>query len=77
MDCGIGFEFAGRRVDTGERVMGMESGRCFATSVWAATHSYSPIPDHWSMADAVTVLSTYTTLYYSLIKRANIKQGNQ
>ncbi|CAG2172486.1 unnamed protein product [Oppiella nova] len=33
------------------------------------------VPDHWSMAEAVTILSTYSTLYYALIKRANLKRG--
>ena len=32
-DCQIGFEFAGRRTDTGERVMGFDISRCFATSI--------------------------------------------
>ncbi|CAG2168136.1 unnamed protein product [Oppiella nova] len=33
------------------------------------------IPHHWSMAEAVTILSAYSTLWYCLIKRANIKRG--
>ncbi|CAG2122010.1 unnamed protein product, partial [Medioppia subpectinata] len=75
MDCTIGGEFAGRLVETGERVMGMESGRCFATSVYAATHTYAKIPDHWSMNDAVSILSTYSTAYYGLIKAGRLRKG--
>ncbi|CAG2108741.1 unnamed protein product [Medioppia subpectinata] len=75
MDCTIGGEFAGRLAETGERVMGMESGRCFATSVYAATHTYSKIPDNWSMNDAVSILSTYSTAYYGLIKAGRLRKG--
>ncbi|CAG2171131.1 unnamed protein product, partial [Oppiella nova] len=74
-DCTLGSEFAGRRVDTGERVMGMNMGRGFATSTNASINSMTPIPEHWSMAEAVTTLSTYSTLYYALIKKAQIKKG--
>ncbi|CAG2108143.1 unnamed protein product, partial [Medioppia subpectinata] len=74
-DCVMGFEYVGRRVDTGERVMGIDMGRTFATSLNASIHSMTTIPEHWSMADAATILSTYSTLYYSLIKRANLKKG--
>ncbi|CAG2109879.1 unnamed protein product, partial [Medioppia subpectinata] len=75
MDCTIGGEFAGRLAETGERVMGMESGRCFATSIYAATHTYAKIPDHWSMNDAVSILSTYSTAYYGLIKAGRLRKG--
>ncbi|CAG2104159.1 unnamed protein product, partial [Medioppia subpectinata] len=74
-DCVLGCEYAGRRVDTGERVMGMDMGRAFATSLNANIHSMTTVPEHWSMAEAVTILSTYSTLYYALIKRANIQRG--
>ncbi|CAG2181944.1 unnamed protein product, partial [Oppiella nova] len=74
-DCSLGCEYSGRKVDTGERVMGLEMGRSFATSINADIHSMTTIPEHWSMAEAVTILSTYSTLYYALIKRANLKQG--
>ncbi|CAG2174729.1 unnamed protein product, partial [Oppiella nova] len=74
-DCSIGLEFAGRRADTGHRVMGLEIGRCFATSIYASTHAISPIPDHWSMDDAVTILSTYSTAYYGLIQMAKLRTG--
>ncbi|CAG2116696.1 unnamed protein product, partial [Medioppia subpectinata] len=74
-DCVLGCEYVGRRVDTGERVMGIDMGRTFATSVNASIHSMTTVPEHWSMADAATILSTYSTLYYALIKRANLKRG--
>ncbi|CAG2110585.1 unnamed protein product, partial [Medioppia subpectinata] len=71
-DCLLGGEYAGRRADTGQRVMGIEFGRCIATHVNACVLNMAPIPDHWSMAEAVTVLNSYSTVYYALIKKANI-----
>ena len=68
-------EFAGRRADTGERVMGIEMSRCFATSIHANEKFISPIPEHWSMNDACTVMTTYSTAWYGLIERASIKKG--
>ena len=74
-DCVIGLEFAGRRADTGERVMGFAESRAFATNINANSDWLTPIPDHWSMDDAVTILSTYSTLWYGLIKRGGLQRG--
>ncbi|XP_054160814.1 fatty acid synthase-like [Oppia nitens] len=75
-DCLIGCEFAGRRLDTGgERVMGFEMTRCFATTISANEKSITNIPNHWSMDDAVTILSTYSTVWYGLIERAHLKRN--
>ncbi|CAG2168877.1 unnamed protein product [Oppiella nova] len=74
-DCLIGYEYAGRRADTGERVMGLEGGRTVATSINANLSGMTKIPDHWSMADASTIINNYSTLWYGLIKRANLKKG--
>ncbi|CAG2172536.1 unnamed protein product, partial [Oppiella nova] len=60
---------------TGERVMGLDVGRTFATSLNATLSGMTKIPDHWSMADASTIINTYSTLWYGLIKRANLKKG--
>ena len=76
-DCLIGLEFAGRRTDTGERVCGFEMSRAFATSIEAQEDLIMPIPDNWSMDDSMTVLTTYSTLWYGLIERAHMKKGNQ
>ncbi|CAG2173426.1 unnamed protein product [Oppiella nova] len=56
-DCSIGYEYAGRRADTGERVMGLDVGRTFATSLNATLSGMTKIPDHWSMADASTIIN--------------------
>ena len=74
-DCVIGIEFAGRRADTGERVMGFAESRAFATNINAKSDWMTIIPDHWSMDDAVTILSTYSTLWYGLIKRGGLQKG--
>ena len=74
-DCVIGMEFAGRRADTGERVMGFVESRSFATFINANSDWLTPIPDHWSMSDAVTILSTYCTLWYGLIERGKLRKG--
>ena len=74
-DCLLGMEFAGRRTDTGERVFGFDMSRCFATTINAMEDMIMPIPDHWSMDDAMTICTTYSTLWYALIERAHIKKG--
>ncbi|CAG2107868.1 unnamed protein product [Medioppia subpectinata] len=74
-DCLFGFEYVGRRADTGQRVMGLEFGRMFCTSGNVVDKYMTAIPEHWSMAEVVTVLSTYSTVHYGLIKRANLKKG--
>ena len=74
-DCVMGLEFAGRRMDTGERVMGLEMSRCYATSIAAIEDFLAPIPDHWSMEDAATILCTYSTVWYGLIERAHLQKG--
>lgn len=55
--------------------MGVETGRTFATSINASFHNMTTVPEHWSMAEAATIINAYATLYYALIQRANLKQG--
>ena len=74
-DCVIGLEFAGRRADTGQRVMGMAESKCLATNIIANINLMTTIPEHWSMEDAVTILSTYSTLWYGLIQKARLVRG--
>ena len=74
-DCLIGLEFAGRRRDTGERVMGFEMTRCFASSIHASEHMITTIPEHWSIEDAITILTTYSTSWYGLIVRAGLQKS--
>ncbi|CAM6032194.1 unnamed protein product, partial [Sphagnum compactum] len=73
-DCLIGTEFAGRRTDSGERVCGFNLSRCIATSVDVREDLITTIPDNWSMEDAVTILTTYCTVWYGLIDRAQMQK---
>ena len=74
-DCLLGYEFAGRRADTGERVMGMEATRCLATSIHANEKLITHIPEHWTMDEACTIMITYSTAWYGLIERAQLRKG--
>jgi NADPH:quinone reductase-like Zn-dependent oxidoreductase len=48
---------------------------CFATGVTVNDRLVSPVPENWTMEEAITVLSTYSTVWYGLIKRANLMKG--
>ena len=74
-DCLLGFEFAGRRSDTGERVCGFDMSRCFASTIQASQDMITPVPENWSMDDAITILSTYSTVWYGLIERAQLQRS--
>jgi NADPH:quinone reductase-like Zn-dependent oxidoreductase len=74
-DCLIGTEFAGRRTDSGERVCGFSLSRCIATSVDVREDLITEIPEKWSMEDAVTVMTTYCTVWYGLIERAQMQRS--
>ena len=73
-DCIIGMEFAGRD-HNGNRVMGMDLSRCFATTIDAMQNFTTTIPDHWSMDDAVSILVAYATVWYGLIERAHLQRS--
>jgi NADPH:quinone reductase-like Zn-dependent oxidoreductase len=74
-DCVIGTEFAGRRADTGERIFGYCCGRGIATYIDTREDMTSPIPEKWSMEESVTIVSTYCTVWYSLIERARLQRS--
>jgi NADPH:quinone reductase-like Zn-dependent oxidoreductase len=35
----------------------------------------TPIPENWSMEDAVTIVTTYGTVWYGLIDRAKMQRS--
>ncbi|CAG2105802.1 unnamed protein product [Medioppia subpectinata] len=74
-DCIIGLEFAGRRSDTGQRVMGMVPFKGIATTLLTYKDYLWDIPDHWSIEDAATVPVVYVTAYYALIMRGSLVEG--
>ena len=47
-----------------------------ATSVETLHQLLWPVPDHWTLEQAATVPSVYTTVFYSLVVRGQIKAGN-
>lgn len=50
--------------------------QALATSVGVNRRFLFEIPDHWSMAEAATVPVAYSTAYYSLVFRGNIRRGD-
>ncbi|KAJ8025187.1 Fatty acid synthase [Holothuria leucospilota] len=70
----IGMEFAGRDLK-GNRVMGIVTSEGLATSVDAESHLLFDVPDSWSLEDAATVPVIYSTAYYSLVVRGQLKHG--
>ncbi len=73
----FGQEFAGRRSDNGERVCGLSMNQCIATFVDIREDLITPIPDHWSMEDAMTILMNYLTVWYGLIKKAQLEKSEK
>jgi fatty acid synthase len=74
-DCIIGLEFAGRRSDTGKRVMGMVPFKGIATTLLTYKDYLWDVPDEWTLEDAATVPVVYTTAYYALIMRGCLMEG--
>ncbi|GMR51168.1 hypothetical protein PMAYCL1PPCAC_21363, partial [Pristionchus mayeri] len=73
-ECLLGMEFAGRLKD-GTRWMGILPAQALATSVVMDKDYAWQIPESWSLADAATVPVVYTTAYYALIQRGQMRKG--
>ncbi|KAF6215593.1 hypothetical protein GE061_010349 [Apolygus lucorum] len=73
-DCVLGLEFAGRDSE-GRRVIGIVEACGMATSVAADKGFLWEIPDEWSLEEASTVPIVYSTAYYALIVRGNLRKG--
>ena len=73
-DSMIGLEFSGRN-SKGIRVMGLTRKNGFSTSVIADTKFLWEVPDKWSLEEASTIPVAYTTAYYALFVRGNLKKG--
>ncbi|XP_035227546.1 LOW QUALITY PROTEIN: fatty acid synthase-like [Stegodyphus dumicola] len=73
-DCILGFEFSGRTA-TGQRVMGDLNARGLATTVVADPNFMWEVPDEWTLEEAATVPVAFSTAYYALIVRGNLKKG--
>ncbi|XP_055685284.1 fatty acid synthase-like [Lutzomyia longipalpis] len=69
-----GNEFSGR--DTkGNRIMAMVTSKAVATKYVARKNLIWPVPDSWTLEEAATVPYAYSTAYYALVIRGNMKKG--
>ena len=70
----LGMEFSGYDPN-GNRVMGYTFGKAIATSVNTSPLFVWPVPQNWSLEEASTIPIVYSTVYYSLYIRAQIRPG--
>lgn len=75
-DCILGFEFSGCS-SNGQRVMGVCSHKALATTVAADPFFLWDVPDKWTLEEAATVPVAYSTAYYALVSRGNLKKGEK
>ena len=75
-NCMIGTEFAGRDLETGERVFGIHHGGAFATDLHQLPLYVRPIPPGWSYDDAVGAVTVYFTVWYGLLYKARLERGS-
>lgn len=61
----------------GRRVMGILSHKSMATTVLADPFFVWDVPDYWTLEEAATVPVAYSTAYYALIIRGNLKKGKR
>lgn len=73
-DCILGMEFSGRN-HGGKRIMGLLPAQALATTVLADQRFTWEVPDAWSLLEAATVPVVYSTAYYALIVRGNLRPG--
>lgn len=75
-DCVLGLEFAGRD-SNGRRIMALVPAKSLATTCAASKHMMWEIPYDWSMEEASTVPCVYSTVYYALVVRGQMKRGEK
>ncbi|CAN8002218.1 unnamed protein product [Ixodes hexagonus] len=73
-DCVLGLEFSGRD-PSGRRVMGQVAAEGMATTVAADPGFLWEVPSDWSLEEASTVPVAYSTAYYALVVRGNMRPG--
>lgn len=73
-DCLLGFEFSGRD-SRGNRIMGLGDCKGLATTVLMDSSFLWSVPEHWTLEEASSVPVVYSTAYYALVVRGNIKKG--
>ncbi|XP_070068712.1 fatty acid synthase isoform X2 [Drosophila takahashii] len=75
-DCVLGLEFAGRD-SRGRRIMAMVTAKSLATNCLANKNLLWEIPEKWTMEQASTVPCVYATVYYALVVRGQMKEGEK
>ncbi|XP_074605068.1 fatty acid synthase-like [Brevipalpus obovatus] len=70
--CAIGMEFSG--IQDGRRVMGLAPSGSICTSLFS-NYPFFDVPNGWTLEEAATVPVVYTTLYYALFMRGNLRPG--
>ncbi|MBZ5511882.1 MAG: NADPH:quinone oxidoreductase family protein [Acidobacteriia bacterium] len=63
-----GREFAGRRQDTGERVMGYTQSKAFTETIATSPDLMWPVPEQWSATEAAAFPVNYFTAYFAYWK---------
>ncbi|KAL1467983.1 hypothetical protein MTO96_041785, partial [Rhipicephalus appendiculatus] len=59
----------------GRRVIGLVTGDALATAVAANPDLLWEVPDSWTLEEAATVPAVYSTAYYALLVRGNMRPG--
>uniref|UniRef100_A0A0K8V335 Fatty acid synthase n=1 Tax=Bactrocera latifrons TaxID=174628 RepID=A0A0K8V335_BACLA len=75
-DCVLGLEFSGRD-SSGRRIMAMVPAKSLATTCLASKNMMWEVPPNWTMEEASTVPCVYSTVYYALIVRGEMKKGEK
>ncbi|XP_077491712.1 fatty acid synthase-like [Amblyomma americanum] len=71
----LGEEFSGRDPE-GRRVMGVVPSHAIATVVAADPLLMWEVPESWTLLEASTVPLAYSTAYYALLVRGNMRPGD-
>lgn len=72
-----GREFAGRRWDTGERVMGYTQHSAFAEKIVVPPQLLWPVPEKWTAAEAAAFPINYFTAYFAYWKAGLLAEAGR
>ncbi|WAR25074.1 LOW QUALITY PROTEIN: FAS-like protein, partial [Mya arenaria] len=75
-DCLLGMEFSGFD-SVGRKIMGLLPAKGLATTVSVHKTFLWPVPDNWMLQEAATIPVVYTTAYYALVVRGNIRHKDK
>lgn len=73
-ECVLGMEFAGRD-SNGDRIMALVAAKALATTCLANRKTMWNVPNNWTMEQASTIPVVYSTVYYALLIRGNMRRG--